>query len=63
MGFRRPTSSQSLLSWDWPKRPPSTLEAPHPVFLPRLSYNHVTSAGAEALLQALGRNDTILEVW
>lgn len=30
---------------------------------PRLSNNCVTYAGAEALLQALERNDTILEVW
>lgn len=29
----------------------------------KLSNNHITSLGAEALLWALEKNDTILEVW
>lgn len=41
----------------------STLGAHHCASLSRLSDNHVTSLGAQALLQALERNNTILEVW
>lgn len=38
-------------------------EAHHPTFFSRLSNNCITFVGAEALLQALASNDTILEVW
>lgn len=46
-----------------PRREPSILEAHPSVFLSRLSNNYITYLGAEALLWALERNDTILEVW
>lgn len=57
-----PTPKASF-NWTGPRGEPSILEAHLSVFLSRLSNNCVTYLGAEALLWALERNDTILEVW
>lgn len=58
----RPAPEASF-NWTGPRGDTGIPEAHHSVFLSRLSNNRVTCLGAEALLKALERNDTILEVW
>lgn len=59
----RPGASSRSFLIQAPRGDVSIPEAHHSVFFCRLSNNHVTCLGAEALLKALERNDTILEVW
>lgn len=56
-------SPKASFNWTGLRGEPNSLEAQLSVFLSRLSNNRVTYLGAEVLLQALERNDTILEVW
>lgn len=56
-------SPKDAFNWTGPRGEPSILEAHPSIFFSRLSDNSITYFGAEALLRALERNDTILEVW
>ncbi|XP_015428127.1 PREDICTED: nucleotide-binding oligomerization domain-containing protein 2 [Myotis davidii] len=58
----RPTPNASF-DRTGPRGQRSIWEAHRCLFLRRLSNNRVTYRGAEALLQALERNDTVREVW
>lgn len=57
------TGLEQQVSWNRTGSVESPVAAHLGYFFSRLSNNGITYQGAEALLQALNKNSTILEVW